>query len=77
VSDALTGYPPRAEAPTGDHLGRTDKDFAIEFGEYLAKAADATLALRDDMDPDEITETWERLRSAVHEFRKRARRAVT
>ena len=49
-----------------DHLGRTDKDFAIEFGEYLAREAERLLPQLDDP---------ECLRSAIYEFRKRAIRA--
>ena len=48
---------------------RTPKDYAIEFGGYLAKAADEFLKHPKD---------WEyarALRLAVYEFRKRAERA--
>lgn len=72
-----------------DHLGRDDKDFAIEFGEYLATAADdflvalnhrdAALRLSDfgaEQAADEaLTDHWRALQDAVYEFRKRAARA--
>lgn len=48
---------------------RTPKDYAIEFGGYMAKAADEFLKHPQD---------WEygrALRLAVYEFRKRAERA--
>ena len=48
---------------------RTPKDYAIEFGGYLAKAADNYLM--SPFDPDRARA----LRSAVYEFRKRADRA--
>ena len=52
-----------------DATDRTSKDYAIEFGGYLAKAADEFLKHPKD---------WEyarALRLAVYEFRKRAERA--
>mgnify|MGYP007007270510 CR=1 FL=1 len=70
-----------------DHLGRDDMDFAIEFGEYLATAADhfmrvenkftALLMDGDDTegDRDEHSDAWRGLASAIYEFRKRATRA--
>jgi len=72
-----------------DHLGRTDKDFAIEFGEYLATAADDFMAAVNhheaaqrlsDFDAeqaaaDALTDHWKALQEAVYEFRKRASRA--
>jgi len=70
--------------PTGpqttDHLGRDAKDFAIEFGEYLANAAErfmvvvnnklqpAPTALLDDI----VRDHWHGLERAIYEFRKRA-----
>jgi hypothetical protein len=65
---------------TTDHLGRTDKDFAIEFGEYLAKAAehfqDVMQAERaGDYDQDAVGDAWRALDSAIYEFRKRATKA--
>ncbi len=72
-----------------DHLGRSDKDFAIEFGEYLATAADDFLdacnavqsanMLSDfgaQQSASELhNDCWAALRDAVYEFRKRAARA--
>lgn len=62
-----------------DHLGRDAKDFAIEFGEYMAKAAErfqdimqSELAGRHD---EELrAERWRALDSAIYEFRKRVAR---
>jgi hypothetical protein len=55
-----------------DHLGRDAKDFAIEFGEYLADAVERLLnAERCILDSDE----WLVLNTRVYEFRKRAARA--
>ena len=48
---------------------RTPKDYAIEFGGYLAKAADEFLAHPKDWEYERA------LRIAVYEFRKRADRA--
>lgn len=70
-----------------DHLGRSDKDFAIEFGEYLANSVDLFMQVEnkfraleldgDDTaaDHDERADAWGAMRSAVYEFRKRAARA--
>lgn len=52
-----------------DHLNRTEKDFAIEFGEYMARQAEFFMS-----GPD-IDGRAESLRSAIYEFRKRARKA--
>lgn len=52
-----------------DHLGRTEKDFAIEFGEYLARQAEFFMQW-PDMDG-----RAEALRHAIYEFRKRAMKA--
>lgn len=68
---------------------RDDKDYAIEFGEYLAKAAvqfmdainasQAARMLSDfgaQTEAEEVeTDAWKGLREAVYEFRKRATRA--
>lgn len=70
-------------------MARDDKDYAVEFGEYLAKAADrfmgavnALQAARMTSDfgaeceaEPEHTEAWRGLREAIYEFRKRATRA--
>ncbi len=57
---------------------RSDKDFAIEFGEYLAQAAEIFLAAIDTDDLNVNGETfWDHykaLSSAIYEFRKRAAR---
>jgi hypothetical protein len=65
-----------------DHLGRDAKDFAIEFGEYLANAAEGFLVVINKLRPspvmlrdDEVRDHWRGLESAVYEFRKRAARA--
>ena len=64
---------------------RTPKDYAIEVGEYLAKAAehfmdeqnkwDMAVAAGNDDDCDARSDAWNSLRSAIYEFRKRAARA--
>ena len=71
-------------------MQRDDKDYAIEFGEYLATAAERFLQAVNDLDEAEIegmdeveeqeraesrSEAWSALQSAVYEFRKRATRA--
>jgi hypothetical protein len=62
-----------ADTPeTTDHLGRTDKDFAIEHAGYLADAVERLLqADRSILDADE----WLELNARIYEFRKRAARA--
>lgn len=64
---------------TADHLGRTDKDFVIEFGEYLAQSAELFLTAVDmddlDVDGDGFLDHYRALESAIYEFRKRAARA--
>jgi len=65
-----------------DHLGRTDQDFAIEFGEYLAKAAERFMDHHNSREYpsaaelDEGVDRWRALQAAIHEFRKRAERAA-
>lgn len=58
---------------------RTDKDFAIEFGGYLASAAEHFMTALEDSLPDCLTfnddavrNHWIALQSAIHEFRTRA-----
>lgn len=73
-----------------ERRARTDKDYAIEFGEYLAKAAvrlmnaqNAVDAGRmEDVDEDaqqrleqSYSEAFGDVQNAVYEFRKRATRA--
>lgn len=66
---------------------RTDADYAIEFGEYMAVAAEHYLDVSDkyrdqvengarhNIHRDMVSDAWGGLRSAVYEFRKRATRA--
>jgi hypothetical protein len=55
---------------------RTSKDYAIEFGEYLARAADRYLAVVDAWEEGYAEGDARRsLESAIYEFRKRAARA--
>ena len=63
--------------PRAAKRARNDKDYAIEFGGYLATAAEAYMAAVNDSrpHPDEVTDTHRALKSAVYEFRKRAQRA--
>ncbi len=57
---------------------RTDKDFAIEFGEYLAQAAELFLAAIDTDDLNvnggTLWDHYKALASAIYEFRTRAAR---
>lgn len=70
-----------ADPPSTDHLGRDAKDFAIEFGEYLAAAASRfqdviqDVMQAPDSDHDTINDASRALSYAVYEFRKRAERA--
>lgn len=64
-----------------DHLGRDAKDFAIEFGEYLAKAAERfqdvmQAELAGEHDQVLMAERWRALDSTIYEFRKRAKAAL-
>jgi len=59
-------------------VARTDKDYAIEHGRYLANAAEQFLleqnrAAQAERPPD--SEFWTALETAIYEFRKRAARA--
>jgi hypothetical protein len=77
----------RTMAYSDDPKPRTDADYAIEFGEYMAVAAEHYLDVldkyRDQVEngrehhihPDMVSDAWSGLRSAVYEFRKRATRA--
>lgn len=74
-------------AYTDNPKPRTDADYAIEFGEYMAVAAEhyldvsdkyrdqVTNGARHHIHSDMVSDAWEGLRSAVYEFRKRAARA--
>jgi hypothetical protein len=59
---------------------RTPKDYAIEFGGYLAQAARRYMdSVNREVIPEgdtECTDAWRGLGSAIHEFEKRARRAI-
>lgn len=65
-------------------MPRDDKDYAIEFGRYLANAArtfmeaynNADIAREKGEDPngDAMTDAWRGLDSAIYEFEKRAAR---
>lgn len=66
----------------GDKLPpRTDKDYAVEFGGYLADAADHLLALiyetpaGDSMSGVDAQDHLRVLKSTIYEFRKRAAKA--
>jgi hypothetical protein len=70
-------------------MERDDKDYAIEFGEYLAKAAREFMEAHNDIQRAQmlsdfgaateaearVTEAWRSLEGAIYEFRKRATRA--
>ena len=58
---------------------RDEKDFAIEFGEYMAKAAEQFRDLVQTTMPQECTiaDHWHRLNCAIYEFRKRAAKVKT
>jgi hypothetical protein len=68
-----------------DHLGRTDEQFAIEFGRYLVGAAREMMKVLNDEALDELQdrefdserrgEAWRGLEEAIYEFEKRADRA--
>lgn len=70
----------RALSPTppGEKGERTPEEFAIEFGEYMAKAADRYLDLNqpevEKLDYPALDEAHVRLRTALYEFRKRAKK---
>jgi len=57
---------------------RTPKDYAIEFGGYLAKAARRYMdAVNREVIPEgdeECNEAWRGLKSAIYEFEKRVQR---
>lgn len=63
-------------------MQRTDKDYAIEFGDYLATSAEAFLKFMNESGtpakaPDQhgLTDHWHGLQGAIYEFRKRAAKA--
>lgn len=62
---------------------RDAKDFAIEFGEYLAKETDAFLeffnracVLRNSDHIHELSDRLRGIQSRIYEFRKRAQKAA-
>jgi hypothetical protein len=55
---------------------RTPKDYAIEFGEYLAKAADRYLSAVNAWEDYDEGDARRSLESAIYEFRKRAARVA-
>lgn len=62
-----------ALAEAGPATGERDtKDYAVEFGEYLAKAAEAYMRFPLANGLDRALDAYRALRSAVYEFRKRA-----
>lgn len=63
-------------------MTRTDKDYAIEFGDYLATSAEEFLKFLNESGasakaPDQsgLTDHWRGLQSSIYEFRKRAAKA--
>lgn len=69
-------------ADTRNRTTRTDADYAIEFGRYLATAAEHYMRAVNDYhaggkanDTDGMSDMWRGLQSAIYEFRKRADRA--
>lgn len=54
---------------------RDAKDYAIEFGGYLAEAARNFQVAINSGDMDQRSDSWKALNSAIYEFEKRANRA--
>lgn len=57
---------------------RSPKDYAIEFGHYLADAAEQLIAEMNraaKAEEEPCPDHWRALESAIYEFRKRALRA--
>lgn len=68
------------QADNQTSVDRSPKDYAIEFGEYLAKAAERfqdvmQAELVGEHDDQLRSERWRALEAAIYEFRKRALRA--
>jgi len=57
-------------------IDRTPEDFAIEYGEYLAEAAERFLSVLNVGNKD-LDDDWRSLENAIHEFRKRRARCMT
>ena len=55
---------------------RDAKDYAIEFGGYLADAARNFQVALNSGDPSERDDKWKALSSAIYEFEKRRDKAV-
>ena len=56
-----------------DATGRSPKDYAVEFGNYLARSAQRFM---DTLNSGGVTaDDWDDLRSSIYEFRKRAVKA--
>ena len=58
-------------------MDRDDKDYAIEFGKYLADTTESFTDLFCKIrfltdNPDDLTDGLTAVRSAIHEFRTRA-----
>lgn len=73
------------KAARGEVTERTPQDFAIEFGEYMAKAAEEYMKaisetfgkarITKNVDFTQASEAYRGLTSGIYEFRKRAARA--
>lgn len=64
--------------PTSPTTDRSPKDYAIEFGRYLADAAEQLMAEQNraaEAEETPCSDHWRALESAIYEFRKRALRA--
>lgn len=63
-------------------MERSNKDYAIEFGDYLANSAEQFMqflnesgATKNAPDASGMTDHWRALNGAIYEFRKRAAKA--
>jgi hypothetical protein len=84
-ADASNKWNRKAASGTEQAGGRTLEQFAIEFGEYLAKSSEQYLSVVAEVtelstahsaDADSLTDAYRALKSAIYEFRKRANRAA-
>lgn len=69
-----------AYAKIAPSIERSPKDYAIEFGEYLATAAEDFMAEQNRAAASEETpdaDLWRALEGAIYEFRKRAAKCTT
>jgi hypothetical protein len=55
---------------------RSPKDYAIEFGGYLAEAARNFQVALNSNDPEDRAEKWSALSNAIYEFEKRRDKAL-